>query len=99
MPEYQKWYTRQDKSLRIRIDAAIAKIELGKLGNHKQLDALTHEIRLHVPSGVRIYYMWQGKQLILLLGGGDKSTQEKDIKKAKSLAREIAEGLRQWTTQ
>ncbi len=96
-PEFQKWYSKLDKSIKIRIDATIAKIELGNLGDHKPLDELTYEIRIHIPSGTRLYYMWQGKQLILLLGGGNKASQEKDIKQAKSLAREIAEGYKEWT--
>ena len=97
LDSFSEWLEKQDKTIIKRVEATIAKVELGNLGDHKQLDDLTHEIRLHFSSGIRLYYMWQEKQLVLLLAGGDKSTQEKDIRKAKSLAREIAEGRIKWT--
>ena len=89
--QFDNWLKKQDKPVRHKVRQQIQKIEMGNLGDHKQLDELTYEIRIHIPSGVRLYYMWQGKEIILLLGGGNKASQPKDVQKAKDLARKIKE--------
>ena len=89
--QFDYWLRKQDKAIRHKVRQQIQKIEMGNLGDHKQLDELTYEIRIHIPSGVRLYYMWQGKEIILLLGGGNKASQPKDVQKAKDLARKIKE--------
>ena len=55
-----------------------------------------HEARIHIHSGIRLYYMWHGKEIILLLAGGNKATQSKDIEKAKEMIERIKEGI-SWT--
>lgn len=90
-PEFIDWQERQDRNIADRVDAAILKMEKGNLGDHKPIDALVNEARIHVHSGIRLYYMQHRKHLILLLVGGNKSSQKKDIKKAKEIARRIIE--------
>lgn len=51
------------------------------------------ELRLQFGPGYRIYYMWRNGVLIILLNGGDKSTQARDIAKAKRLAKEAEDGI------
>lgn len=89
--QFDNWLKKQDKPVRHKVRQQIQKIEMRNLGDHKQLDELTYEIRIHIPSGVRLYYMWRSKEIILLLGGGNKASQTKDFQKAKDLAREIKE--------
>ncbi len=64
--------------IRIRLDRA----RLGNLGDHKHLDNGVWEIRIDYGPGYRIYFTKEGKQLVLLLIGGDKGTQKRDIAQA-----------------
>ncbi|WP_406711217.1 hypothetical protein QEV68_04785 [Trueperella pyogenes] len=59
------------------------------MGDIKPVGDGVFEMRIHVGPGYRIYYMSRGNQLMLLVIGGDKSTQQRDITKAKHLATEI----------
>ena len=74
----------------IRAFALIAKrltrIELGNLGDFKPVGEKIFELRVDYGPGYRVYYTKRNHEIILLLIGGDKSTQKKDIEKAKSLA-------------
>ncbi len=71
----------KDKTTRYRIQARIRRIENGNYGNHKRFKGLL-EIKLNFGKGYRVYLTEDGNTLIILLLGGDKSTQEKDIHKA-----------------
>lgn len=88
--EFRNWM----KKLRdIRVNTLIAKrlerIVLGNFGDHKRIDSKILELRIDYGPGYRVYYMNTGKEIILLLIGGDKSSQKSDIKRAKELANEI----------
>ena len=61
----------------------IYRIKTGNLGDYKSLGGNLFELRLFVGKGYRIYFTIESNTIILLLSGGDKSDQEKDIKKAK----------------
>ena len=61
----------------------------GNLGDHKPVGDAVSEMRLTYGSGWRLYFARRGNTLIILLCGGDKSTQDKDIKRAKALAQEV----------
>lgn len=71
----------KDQSTRARIQARIRRIESGNFGDHKRFHGIL-EIRLDFGKGYRMYCGESGNTLVVLLIGGDKSTQEKDIKKA-----------------
>lgn len=88
-PQFVKWL----KSLKdIRAKAAIVlrlkSIEAGNLGDFKQVGNSVAELRFHIGPGYRVYFLRRNQKLILLLAGGDKSTQAKDIARALKLAKE-----------
>lgn len=70
-----------DRIVEHRISARIDRIEQGNYGDHKRFHGII-EIRLHFGKGYRLYCSEEGDKLIILLAGGDKSSQDKDIKQA-----------------
>ena len=72
----------KDKTMRYRIKERLDRIALGNMGDHKSVGDGVMEIRFKFSSGYRIYYGKEGEKIILLLCGGDKSSQTKDIKRA-----------------
>jgi putative addiction module killer protein len=67
----------------------LRKAQLGNLGDVKAVETNVHEMREHFGSGWRMYYVKRGRVLIVMLGGGDKSTQNADIKQAAKLAAQL----------
>lgn len=67
----------------------LERVSLGNFGDHKKIDSKVSELRIDYGPGYRIYYSQRGKEIVLLLIGGDKSSQKSDIQKAKNLAAEI----------
>lgn len=65
------------------------RISNGNFGDHKMISSKVSELRIDYGPGYRVYYMKNGDEIIFLLIGGDKSSQKKDIQKAKELAQEI----------
>ena len=72
-----------------RIFARIKRAELGNLGDYKQLAENLFEMRIFFGSGFRLYYTIRDKKIIFLLCGGNKSSQAKDIKNAKTILEEL----------
>lgn len=72
----------KDKSVRYRIKERLDRVSLGNLGDHKSVKDGISELRFTFGAGCRVYYAEEGNKIILLLCGGDKSSQKKDIKKA-----------------
>ena len=70
-----------DKTTRKRIQTRLSRVETGNLGDSKQIAPGVFELRLRI--GYRIYFGKVGDTIILLLGGGDKSSQQKDIQNAR----------------
>lgn len=84
--EFDKWFRRlKDRKAKANILLRIQRIEAGNLGDVNPVGEGIGEIKIHYGPGYRLYYKINGKQFILLLHGGDKSSQEKDILKAKSI--------------
>ena len=75
-----------DRMTRLRLTKRLRKAELGLLGDVKPVGDGIFEMREDFGSGWHMYYIKRGDAMILMLGGGDKSTQAKDIKAAKDLA-------------
>jgi putative addiction module killer protein len=73
----------RDRRTRARIDARLDRLQDGNFGDYRSLKGGLFELRLHFGSGYRIYYGRRGDELIILLAGGDKSSQTRDINKAK----------------
>lgn len=84
---FEDWLSKlKDKNVRNRIDVRIKMLETDNyFGDHKSVGNGVFEMRIHFGSGYRLYYAYRGDVLVLLLCGGNKSTQQKDIEKAKEL--------------
>jgi putative addiction module killer protein len=90
---FAKWLRKlRDEQARARIQVRIRRVSLGNFGDIKPVGDGVSELRIDYGPGYRVYLMQQGDQLILLLAGGDKKTQQADIAKAKALAREADHG-------
>ena len=81
--------TLKDLPTRIRLARRLDKARLGNLGDVKTLGDGLYEMRENFGPGWRMYYVLSGKTIIVMLGGGDKSSQSGDIKLAKQLARSL----------
>jgi putative addiction module killer protein len=75
----------RDKRAQARILTRLRQVEAGNLGDSKSVGEGIIELRVDVGAGYRVYAARSGKSLVILLCGGDKSTQQKDIKRAKEL--------------
>lgn len=85
--EFDKWLKRlRDPEARIRITARIKRLGEGNPGDHRFLDDIS-ELRINYSTGYRVYYKDTGKEIIILLCGGDKTTQAADIAKARDIAK------------
>ena len=84
---YAKWFNSLPSQAAAKVAAAKAKIATGNTSAIKWFDGLG-EYRIHWGKGIRIYLARDGDKLIILFGGGDKSTQKKDITEAKRLLSE-----------
>jgi putative addiction module killer protein len=86
--EYQRWFeTLRDRAARFRIGARIRRLSLGNFGDVKPVGEGVSELRIPYGPGYRVYLTQRGELLVVLLAGGDKSTQKRDIERAKALAR------------
>ncbi len=83
----------RDLRARARVQARIERLIGGNPGDVKPIGAGVSELRINHGPGYRVYYQQKGTTLIILLAGGDKSSQPGDIEEALSLARQIKETL------
>lgn len=87
---FSEWVERlRDSRARVKIVARIKRLSFGNFGDAAPVGAGVSELRIHYGPGYRVYLVKTGERLIVLLCGGDKSTQEKDIKLAKKMAKEL----------
>ena len=90
--EYQEWLDAlKDRIGRARILVRVDRLIQGNPGQHRDLTDGVSELKIDVGPGYRVYYTQRGNRLLLLLAGGDKSTQQKDITTAIKLAGEFKE--------
>ena len=88
--DYLSWINElKDRAGRSRVLIRVDRLIHGNPGLHRNLTEGVSELKIDVGPGYRVYYSFRGDQLLLLLGGGTKSTQNKDIKKALELNRLI----------
>ncbi len=78
----------RDSQARARIAARVRRLAFGNPGDVRPVGSGISELRIHYGPGYRVYFVQRGAVLILLLCGGDKTTQDRDIEKAKQLAKE-----------
>jgi len=88
---FVKWREQlKDVEVEALIAARLRRIqEDGFLGDHAFVTRGVYELRIHYGPGYRLYYTWMSGRMILLLCGGDKSRQKRDIKRARRLAKEV----------
>ncbi len=87
---FDKWLRKlRDKKAKARILMRLKQVELGNLGDVKSVGHRISELRINYGQGYRVYFTRKGNVIILLLHGGDKSTQSKDIEKARLRLKEI----------
>jgi putative addiction module killer protein len=85
--EFSGWLHRlQDAEAAARIVARLRRMEQGNPGDVKSVGNGVMEMRISYGPGYRIYYVHRGAQIVILLCGGDKRTQRRDIKRARALA-------------
>jgi putative addiction module killer protein len=88
--EFANWLTAlKDKIGKVRVLARLRAAELGNFGDCEPVGEGVSQMRVHYGPGYRIYFTRKGAVIYLLLTGGDKSTQKRDIKRAKQMAQNL----------
>ena len=89
---YAEWFASlRDRMARARIDIRIRRLALGNPGDVKPVGEGVSELRVDCGPGYRVYFVQKANVFVILLAGGDKSTQDRDIRQAKALARDLQE--------
>lgn len=89
---YARWFKKlRDQQARARIDVRIRRLSLGNPGDARAVGEGVLELRIDYGPGYRVYYIYRGRSVVILLAGGDKRTQDRDIRAAKELAKELRE--------
>ncbi|MDR0934016.1 MAG: type II toxin-antitoxin system RelE/ParE family toxin [Burkholderiaceae bacterium] len=83
--EFEQWLVSlKDRTVRRMVVARIERIRNGNFGDHKTFGSLG-ELRFKSGAGIRVYYTIRKQQIVFLLAGGDKTTQQKDFEKARAM--------------
>jgi len=89
---YRDWINAlKDRTGRARIQVRVDRLAYGNPGQHRRLAGGVSELKIDFGPGYRVYYAERRGELVILLAGGDKSTQQQDIKAAISLAKKLQE--------
>lgn len=87
---YARWFASlRDRQTKARVDIRIRRLSLGNPGDVKSVGEGVFELRIDHGPGYRVYFIRRRDEYILLLAGGDKSTQDSDIREARALARQF----------
>ncbi|MPZ51112.1 MAG: type II toxin-antitoxin system RelE/ParE family toxin [Dehalococcoidia bacterium] len=87
---YARWFSSlRDRQARARIDVRIRRLSLGNPGDVRPAGEGVSELRIDCGPGYRVYFVQRGETVVILLAGGDKRSQERDIRTALDLAREL----------
>lgn len=88
---FRDWLATLDRATRARVQARVVRFETGNLGDHKGVGEGVQEARVMFGAGYRIYFGRDGTSLVLLLAGGTKASQAKDIRRAQDYWRDYLE--------
>jgi putative addiction module killer protein len=89
-PEFDAWLSRvRDRQAATAITGRLTRARLGNLGHWRAVGDGVSEMKVDVGRGYRVYFTQRGDVLVIILCGGDKSTQPADIKRAKAIAKEL----------
>lgn len=94
---YARWFDRLNARAAAKVATALVRMEQGNLSNAKRVGGGVSEYRIDFGPGYRVYFAKDGDTLIILLGGGTKKRQQKDIEAAQDLWREYKQRKRQET--
>ncbi len=89
---FSTWIRGLDESPRVRILSRLRRLELGNLGDWRSVGDGVNELRIDFGPGFRVYFARHGKTVVVLLAGGDKSTQRADIRRAQEIWRDFMNG-------
>lgn len=88
--KYSEWFDAlRDTQARARINTRLRRLSLGNPGDVKPVGEGVSELRIDYGPGYRVYFTQRGREVVILLAGGDKRTQDKDIQTARELARNL----------
>lgn len=80
---FDEWFAAlRDKRMQAAVDARLARVRAGNFGDAKAVGGGVSELRINFGPGLRVYYGLHGQQMVVLLGGGDKGSQARDIRRA-----------------
>ena len=87
---FDEWFDSiRGKKMQAAIDARLTRVRAGNFGDYKSVGGGVFELRISFGPGLRVYYGLHGRQIVVLLGGGDKSRQPRDIRHAQQLWKEF----------
>ena len=87
---FSKWLLKlKDLRGRVAVVRRIERMKIGNYGDYKSVGDNIFELRITTGPGYRVYFTQRGDEVVVLLIGGDKSTQLKDIEKAKTIAKDL----------
>lgn len=87
---FDEWFdSLRDTKSKVAVDARLARVRAGNFGDCKSVGGGVFELRVALGPGLRVYYGLQGRQIVILLGGGDKRSQSRDIRRAQLLWKEF----------
>jgi putative addiction module killer protein len=90
---YDEWISKvRDRRARMRVKVRVDRLSLGLEGDWKPVGEGVRELRIPEGKGYRVYYAWDGDTVVILLCGGDKTTQSSDIEAAKNYWRDYNHG-------
>ncbi|MDP4021548.1 type II toxin-antitoxin system RelE/ParE family toxin [Methylobacterium sp. NEAU 140] len=88
--DFAAWFAGlRDRQAKARIDVRIRRLSLGNPGQMRVLSGGVAEMKIDYGPGYRIYFIQKGAEIVILLCGGDKRTQERDIERALAMAQEV----------
>lgn len=89
LPGFKAWFGELDSVTKARLSARLDKVKRGLMGDVDPVGEGVFELREHFGAGWRMYFVERGGHIVVMLGGGSKRTQKRDIKAAKALSKEL----------
>lgn len=87
---FNRWLSSlKDRTIKNQLLSRLSRMENGHFGDYKPLSADLFELRCFFGAGIRVYYTIRHQQVVLLLAGGDKSSQDRDVEKAKTILKSL----------
>ena len=83
---FDEWFdSLRDQRMQVAVDARLTRVRAGNFGDCKSVGGGVFELRINFGPGVRVYYGLHGQKIVVLIGGGDKRSQQRDIRRAQEL--------------